>query len=254
MQEQSNVEYIRKLKATIAPLPRKARIKRLEKERRNAPNRSAAKLVDELLRKERSGHRSRWLLKAAGWLVVLAAILFVLIEFGNPHSGERTAESSSRVSKSAPAKVVKKHKKHQTKTSSTSKSSVTSSSSSSTVAASSSSSHVVSSSSSQSVNTSSSELASRRAAASYSYAAAQAAAASSSRVAAAAAAASSASIVRAQQAAESSRRAASSYTIQNGDNLYRIAVNHGLTLEQLESLNGLKAGSALTPGQTLRLK
>lgn len=42
------------------------------------------------------------------------------------------------------------------------------------------------------------------------------------------------------------------YVVKDGDNLYRIAVNHGLTLEQLCKLNGLKPNSSITRGQVLK--
>ncbi len=42
------------------------------------------------------------------------------------------------------------------------------------------------------------------------------------------------------------------YIVKDGDNLYRIAVNHGLTLKQLCKLNGLKPDSRITRGQVLK--
>lgn len=44
------------------------------------------------------------------------------------------------------------------------------------------------------------------------------------------------------------------YTVKAGDNLYRIAVNHGLTLAELLELNGLSSGANITSGQQLRIK
>ncbi len=44
------------------------------------------------------------------------------------------------------------------------------------------------------------------------------------------------------------------YIVKDGDNLYRIAVNHGLTLSQLCKLNGLKPNSHITRGQVLKCK
>lgn len=43
------------------------------------------------------------------------------------------------------------------------------------------------------------------------------------------------------------------YTVSAGDNLYRIAVNHGMTLDQLLSLNGLSSSSNIAPGTVLRV-
>lgn len=48
--------------------------------------------------------------------------------------------------------------------------------------------------------------------------------------------------------------AANSYTVKSGDNLYRIATNHGMTLNELLQLNGLSANSSLTPGTVLKVK
>ncbi len=44
------------------------------------------------------------------------------------------------------------------------------------------------------------------------------------------------------------------YIVKDGDNLYRIAVNHGLTLSQLCKLNGLKPDSHISRGQVLRCR
>lgn len=55
---------------------------------------------------------------------------------------------------------------------------------------------------------------------------------------------------------ESTKEAAvnkeATYIVKDGDNLYRIAVNHGLTLKQLCKLNGLKPDSRITRGQVLK--
>lgn len=45
----------------------------------------------------------------------------------------------------------------------------------------------------------------------------------------------------------------SSYTVQAGDNLYRIAINHGMTLDELLQKNGLSANSTIQPGDTLQV-
>jgi len=53
----------------------------------------------------------------------------------------------------------------------------------------------------------------------------------------------------------SSQPAASgTYVVKAGDNPYRIAVNHGMTLSELYALNGLSQGSTVTPGMTLKVK
>lgn len=44
------------------------------------------------------------------------------------------------------------------------------------------------------------------------------------------------------------------YTVQAGDSLYRIALNHGMSLDQLLQLNGLSAGSYIAPGMVLRVQ
>lgn len=44
-----------------------------------------------------------------------------------------------------------------------------------------------------------------------------------------------------------------SYTIQSGDNLYRIALNHGVDLYDLAAYNGITVGSIIYPGQTLAI-
>ena len=52
----------------------------------------------------------------------------------------------------------------------------------------------------------------------------------------------------------SASTAGSSYTVQAGDNLYRIAVNHGMTLDELLQMNGMSAGSSIAPGTVLKVK
>lgn len=41
------------------------------------------------------------------------------------------------------------------------------------------------------------------------------------------------------------------YTVQAKDSLYRIAVNHGISLEELTEMNGITPGTAIHPGTTL---
>lgn len=47
---------------------------------------------------------------------------------------------------------------------------------------------------------------------------------------------------------------AGTYTVQSGDNLYRIAINNGISLDQLLSLNGLNQNSYIAPGMVLRVR
>ncbi|KRM72599.1 SAG1386/EF1546 family surface-associated protein [Lacticaseibacillus brantae] len=48
--------------------------------------------------------------------------------------------------------------------------------------------------------------------------------------------------------------AGNTYVVKAGDNPYRIAVNHGMTLSELYALNGLSQGSTVTPGMSLKVK
>ncbi|MCZ0717656.1 LysM peptidoglycan-binding domain-containing protein [Aerococcus kribbianus] len=48
-------------------------------------------------------------------------------------------------------------------------------------------------------------------------------------------------------------QASGTYTVQPGDNLYRIAVNHGMTLDELLELNGLSSSSSIGPGTVLQV-
>ena len=43
------------------------------------------------------------------------------------------------------------------------------------------------------------------------------------------------------------------YIVKDGDNLFRIAQNHGLTIDQLCKLNGIKANTTIKKGQSLRV-
>lgn len=51
----------------------------------------------------------------------------------------------------------------------------------------------------------------------------------------------------------SSSAATGTYTVKAGDNLYRIAVNHGMTLSELLQLNGMSSGASISAGQTLKV-
>lgn len=53
---------------------------------------------------------------------------------------------------------------------------------------------------------------------------------------------------------KSPKKGSSTYTVRNGDNLYRIATNNGLSVKELCRLNGLKETSTIRPGQKLKLK
>lgn len=54
-------------------------------------------------------------------------------------------------------------------------------------------------------------------------------------------------------AATTEANPSATYTVKDGDNLFRIATNHGLTLDQLCKLNGLKPSSRIVRGQVLKL-
>lgn len=43
-------------------------------------------------------------------------------------------------------------------------------------------------------------------------------------------------------------------TVEKGQGIYRVATNNGMTVSQLEQLNGLTPGSELHPGQQLKVK
>ena len=250
MQEQSSAEYIRKLKAKIASLPRKERIKRLEHERHNSPNRTVAKHLDELIREERGGYRRRVTLKLAGWAVILAAIFYVLIAFGQPHPQKQVADAGSRSSKVQ--KSSTSHKKHKAKHQA--KKHKIASSSSAVAASSSSSSSVSAAASSSSTASATSRATSSSQMQSSSTSTVQRASVSSStrRATQTQTQTQQAQTTQTQQTTRSSQT--STYTIQSGDNMYRIAVNHGMTLSELQALNGMGSSTSLTPGQTIRVR
>ncbi|UQS83720.1 LysM peptidoglycan-binding domain-containing protein [Bombilactobacillus thymidiniphilus] len=58
----------------------------------------------------------------------------------------------------------------------------------------------------------------------------------------------------AQQAPDSNTSQADYYVVKPHDNAYRIALNHGLTTEQLYQLNGLSRGTILRPGMQLKVQ
>lgn len=58
-----------------------------------------------------------------------------------------------------------------------------------------------------------------------------------------------------QQSATQTNNAGSNYaTVQAGQGLYRVAVNNGITVQQLMQMNGLSSSSNLQPGQQLRVR
>lgn len=44
------------------------------------------------------------------------------------------------------------------------------------------------------------------------------------------------------------------YTVKAGDNLYRVAVNHGMTFSELLQLNGLSSDASISAGETLKVR
>lgn len=59
----------------------------------------------------------------------------------------------------------------------------------------------------------------------------------------------------AQQPATQTTNTGSNYaTVQRGQGLYRVAVNNGITVQQLMQMNGLSSSSNLQPGQQLRVR
>jgi LysM repeat protein len=65
--------------------------------------------------------------------------------------------------------------------------------------------------------------------------------------------ASTASTTGTASAAGTGSTAAGTHTVQAGDNLYRIAIQHGISLSSLLQANGLSESSTIHPGQTLKL-
>ena len=74
---------------------------------------------------------------------------------------------------------------------------------------------------------------------------------SSAAVSSSVPASSSSSVASSSSSAASSSGAAQYYTVQQGDNAYRIAVNHGVSLSQFYQWNGQ---GTLTPGKSVRIK
>lgn len=67
--------------------------------------------------------------------------------------------------------------------------------------------------------------------------------------------ASSSSFSTADESSSSSSQTASAgtYTVQSGDNAYRIATNNGLTLDEFLAMNG-KTEASVTPGEVVRIQ
>lgn len=61
---------------------------------------------------------------------------------------------------------------------------------------------------------------------------------------------------QANQSSSSSRSSGSGtyVTVSQGQGMYRVAANNGLTVDELARMNNLKPGAAIHPGQQLRVK
>ncbi|MDE5785952.1 MAG: LysM peptidoglycan-binding domain-containing protein, partial [Duncaniella sp.] len=44
-----------------------------------------------------------------------------------------------------------------------------------------------------------------------------------------------------------------SHTVQSGENLMRIAMKYGTTVEEIQKLNGMKSSTFIRAGQTLKI-
>lgn len=175
-------------------------------------------------------------------LAVIGTTIWAWVSAQNSHNDNGTqivVESKKSSKKSSSSKEKSSSKKSSSKKSS--KKSSSSKESSSSESSSSSSEAVVESSSSSS----SSSVVESSSSSSSSY---------SAPVSSSSSTYSSSSSSAASSSSTPSTSTASTYTIQAGDNLYRIAVNHGLTLDELLALNGLQPGSSIAPGQAIRVK
>ncbi|MBR2129935.1 LysM domain-containing protein [Aerococcus sp.] len=76
---------------------------------------------------------------------------------------------------------------------------------------------------------------------------------SSSSSAASSASSSSSSTADASSSSSSEMPSAGTYTVQSGDNAYRIATNNGLTLDEFLAMNG-KTEASVTPGEVVRIQ
>lgn len=76
---------------------------------------------------------------------------------------------------------------------------------------------------------------------------------SSSSSASSSASSSSSSTADASSSSTSEMPSAGTYTVQSGDNAYRIATNNGLTLDEFLAMNG-KTEASVTPGEVVRIQ
>lgn len=269
--DQQAAETMKRIRERLGGLRHGERMQRLQDERKHTESRLVARELDEMIAQERSAFMKRVWLKIAGWGLVLAVIFFILIKFGSPTPTKDTADkaTSTKVAASKPAVHAKKkaHVSADKKRAQSSAQAARRAKAKSSKAASASKVARAAKAASAAKASSAAKAASVAKAASAAKAASVAKAASAAQAAKAASAAKASSAAQAasavaassaaaaqQAAAASASRAAATYTAQAGDNLYRIAVNHGLTLDQLLQLNGMTEGASLVPGQTLRLQ
>lgn len=76
---------------------------------------------------------------------------------------------------------------------------------------------------------------------------------SSSSSTSSSASSSSSSTADASASSSSQTSSAGTYTVQSGDNAYRIATNNGLTLDEFLAMNG-KTEASVTPGEVVRIQ
>lgn len=76
---------------------------------------------------------------------------------------------------------------------------------------------------------------------------------SSSSASSSASSSSSSSTADASSSSSSQTSSAGTYTVQPGDNAYRIATNNGLTLDEFLAMNG-KTEASVTPGEVVRIQ
>jgi len=76
---------------------------------------------------------------------------------------------------------------------------------------------------------------------------------SSSSSTSSSASSSSSSTVDESSSSSSQTASAGTYTVQSGDNAYRIATNNGLTLDEFLTMNG-KTEASVTPGEVVRIQ
>ncbi|MFE0442519.1 LysM peptidoglycan-binding domain-containing protein [Aerococcus sp. NPDC058936] len=86
-----------------------------------------------------------------------------------------------------------------------------------------------------------------------SYTAPNVSSSSSSATSSSASSSSSSSTADASSSSSSQTSSAGTYTVQSGDNAYRIATNNGLTLDEFLTMNG-KTEASVTPGEVVRIQ